>query len=535
MRAIHIFHRRVNYTSVSADRMKCEKSLRHSLRLITESSSDSTKKFEWNKKLSHNNIIWYEGGISPLDNYTTQERWEVLYDIAPEPEIRDKTKLLNQQRQYRLKIKKAICSEEKAGHTEAVKLLKKVIDTKRFVGSEVLDELKRAPLNRPQQRLNMVYKYLNAHNRLIYRVPSNNNVYVQEGIFKIPHQWQVTSTVIDLRIYIEFTHQFLTEHFPEFEVKAIFGHDDERLEEQQTGLHTHYFISGRKNLTNEYTLHKKQIEVVNKYLSDNGRTEEQLPVDGKMTHQQSRLFGRYFQEMFLDYTNKQLLNQHGLMAEFTDETERKSYQYRKMNEQAKLPKGDREFNFYNMQIEALNHKVAELQTDESRILERRDVLIPLLQQAESDLKSADSVLKDQNGELQKLVRKQSELKDDIEALGYRYISMEHSMETKISELAKVEEELAQAESNLAEVNMQTLTLMEKVIENAFIVILAKAKNNRSVAVKFLEKLAESVKFPIPSALRSVIDRTTLLANDDDFIDELIGSTNEKNEPTMPKD
>lgn len=534
MRAIRIFHRRFNYTSVPADRMKCEKSLRHSLRLITESIADSLKAFEWNSNLSNNNLIWYEGGISSLDNYSPQEKMEVLYDIAPEPEIRNKSKLQNQQRQYRLKIKKAIASEEKLGHSEAATLLQQVLDTKRFVDYETIEKLKLMPLNRPKQRIKMLYTYINAHNRLIYRVPSNKNLYVQEGIFKIPHKWQITSEIIELKTYIEFTRQFLTDHFPEYEIKAIFGHDDERLEEQNTGLHTHYFLSARKNLTNEYSLHKKQIEVVNKYLSDNGRSDEQLPEDGKMAYKQSRLFGHYFQQMFLDYTNKQLLNQRGLMAEFTDETEKKSDQYKKMNEQAKLPKADREFNFYNMQIEALNHKVAELQTDESRILERRDVLIPLLQQAESDLKSADSVLKNQNGELKKLQRKQSELKDDIEMLGYRYISMERSMETKISELAKVEEELAQAESNLAEVNSRTLKLLEKAIENAFIVILAKAKNNRSVAAKFMAKLADRVKLPIPSALRPVIDGSALLANDDDFIDELIGSISEQNEPTTTK-
>ncbi len=110
---IHQYHSKNNYTSQSDSRLKCEASLKHSLR-ITSTLADSqamakpTKKLEWNDALSANNLIWCNGRLSQLDTWSEETRMELLYRIAPVPRIKNQKRLQTQHRQYKQKMKKAM-------------------------------------------------------------------------------------------------------------------------------------------------------------------------------------------------------------------------------------------------------------------------------------------------------------------------------------------------------------------------------------------------------------------------------------------
>lgn len=501
MTPIHFLHRRINYDSKAINRKKCEASLCHSGR-ITSSNKTNVKQFEWNESLSDNNLVWRNGQVQQLDSYSTTGKWELLFDIAPEESLRHQSKLKAQLRQYRLKMKKAIAKEEDKGNIEAASFLQQVLDEKGHVSYSKIDTFSEMTMLRRNQRIKMLEKYLNAHNQLCYRVPSVNAVYVQEGIFKIPHKWNIGADVISLEEYISFTVKFLTEHFPDFEIKAVFGHDDERSEVQNTGLHTHYYISGKNSKTGAYDLHKQQIQVVNQYLKRNGRDDETLPLS--MSHQQSTVYGHYFQEMVLDYTNEHLLNPKGLHAEFTDETEKKSEQYRKMNQQAKLPKREREFNLYNMQMEQLQRQFESLQKETISLDVKKAKLKALLESALASIQEADHLIKKQQEELANLSAEQQARQDNIDMLGMRYLSMESSIETKRIELEQVEGELEQATKALKEVDVQTRKMVEKTIENVFMLLVARAKGNQALVRKYTDKLASSVDMNIPTPLEPIM-------------------------------
>ncbi|MDE1294521.1 hypothetical protein [Vibrio aestuarianus] len=114
MKDIHHFHRRVNYTSQSVSRVKCEASLKHSLRIMvtlsdSKAKSKPTKKLEWNEELSAQNLIWCNGRLSPLDTWSEEARTDLLYQMAPTPRIRNQKGLQTQHRQYRKKNENRDC------------------------------------------------------------------------------------------------------------------------------------------------------------------------------------------------------------------------------------------------------------------------------------------------------------------------------------------------------------------------------------------------------------------------------------------
>ncbi|MEZ8051770.1 hypothetical protein [Vibrio atlanticus] len=180
---------------------------------------------------------------------------------------------------------------------------------------------------------------------------------MQEGILKVPHQWQVGSDTVSLEEYIELTRRFLTYHFPQYPIEAIIGHDDERSVEQDTGCHPHYFLSGRNSETGEYDLHKRQIQVVNEYIHRVYSVKNFFPKNGKLTREESQDFGRFFQRMVKDFANDHLFHAKGLNVVFAPETERRSKRRKTMNREARMPKTERSHNYHTHQLELIQDKI----------------------------------------------------------------------------------------------------------------------------------------------------------------------------------
>ncbi|NOH31625.1 hypothetical protein [Vibrio mediterranei] len=396
MKDIHHFHRRVNYTSQSVSRLKCEASLKHSLR-ITDTLSDSTakskptKKLEWNDELSAQNLIWCNDRLSPLNTWAEEARTDLLYQIVPTPRIPNQKKRQTQHRQYRLKLKKAIASETRKGNVEAAELLQEVLDTEGHVPYSRIDKFAKMTMQRKSQRIKMLETYLDAHNQVQSRPPTNA-VYLQEGILKVPHRWGVSSDTLSLAEYIEFTHKFLTHYFPQYSIQAIIGHDDERNSGQNTGCHPHYFLSGRNSETSDYDLHKRQIQVVNEYVHQMFLVKDFFPKDGKLSREESQDFGRLFQMMEKDFANEHLYHTKGLNVTFAPETERRSERRKKMNREAYLPKTERSYNYYSHQLELVLDKIKLTQKKHSSLLNEQENTKQLLAQLIDDTARAQARL-----------------------------------------------------------------------------------------------------------------------------------------------
>ncbi|MDR9826270.1 hypothetical protein RCJ22_11680 [Vibrio sp. FNV 38] len=506
---IRWFHRHLNYKSTPVWRKKCEVSLRHSLRINPD--SDSVKRLEWNPALTSNNLIYYRDRVLALDELDQGERQEILFDIAPEPRLRDHKKLQTQQRQYRAKIKKAIASECKVGNIAASDFLSNILKQKERVSYAQIDKFAQLTMTRPRQRQHMLEVYLNAHNQICARPPTENANAVQEGIFKIPHQWQVGSDIISLKEYIEFTKQFLDYHYPNHAIEVIIGHDDERDKSESTGLHTHYYLSGKNHQTGEYDLRKRQIEIVNAFLAREGITQDRFPANARLNHQQTKALGHHYQRMVQDFTNEHLLIPKGFVAEFTDETEKKSKHYQHMISQSPLPKFQKEFNFYTrqlaQQLESFNNENAQLN-------EKKETIIQILATMMQELETADTYLKEQQSEIEWLHAKKIEAQAEIDEIGMRYLALEHSIADRYGKLNSVENALACAEQKLQVVNQESKQRLERIIESVFMLLVAKSKNNSGLVKKFTQQLTSRVNTKLPEPLEPILDAAMSLTRDE---------------------
>ena len=406
MKSIRFFHRRYNFTSNQKDRSRCEQSLKHSLRIATD--TQPTKQFEWNKGLCDDNLIWLNGETLSLNSLSDEHKERLLLTTAPAPLVRDHTKLQTRHRQYRKKIKTAITAEYKNGNDVAAKFLEEILESSGHVSYSKIEKFKTMAMSRKNQRVKMLETYLDAHNQTQSR-PNLNCTFIQEGIFKIPHQWKVGNDLISLHEYVDFTVTFLTHHFPDYPIKMVIGHDDERHALENTGAHTHYFLSAKNKITGESDLLRSQKIVVNQYIEKVGLKNKALPVDADLSVDQRKFFGEMFQKMVFEYANQHLFKQKDLIAELAPETERRSKQRQKMNQEAKLPKSEREFNFHNLLIKEKKEKLLELNyqvtNTESQLDEKNTQLnimvgeLLMLKEEQSETQQKNSILLKQVQEL----------------------------------------------------------------------------------------------------------------------------------------
>lgn len=365
---IHLMHRRVNFTHRQSDRNKASASVRHSLRITPE----HVKKLEWLSEFESENLIWLPAyGILKLNDITQELRTSLAHFIAPPASLTDKVSFQKQRSDAKRRLKKAMATERRSGNEEIAHLLSELLKQPRSKVINVnLSGIKRLEMNRPSQRMTAIKRFVEAHNALVEAPTSENCVSVQEGILKIPHKWNVSTDIISERDYIEVTKAFLLHYFPDYRIKAIVLHNDEKKLDKitgkyvSTGAHTHYYLSGQNFKTGSYDLHRAQIEVVDAYMQKKGIAHTILDEGtdpAKLSREKTRLFGEYFQKMLYEFVNEHLLNAKGLNAEFAPETVRQSQQRQKMNEQAKLPKSQREFNLLQMNTEQAQTHLKQLE------------------------------------------------------------------------------------------------------------------------------------------------------------------------------
>jgi hypothetical protein len=474
MKIIRQFHRRVNYTSTSVNRVKCEHSVAHSLRIAPPTCEQKAEALEWNSTLQNNNLILMDGKISRLDDWSPASRLELLYQIAPQPKIRNQTPLQEQQRKYRLKIKKAIDSERDNGNVKAAEFLEQILAAKEYVPYSKIDQFAKLTMQRKSQRLNMLKTYLNAHNQLQNR-PCANAVYLQEGIFKIPHQWDISQKTLSLEEYMRFAEQFLKAHFPEYPIQAIVGHDDERSLEQQTGHHPHYFLSGKNAETGEYNLHKRQIKVVNAFIQKNYPSDELLPDNGKLTLKQSKVFGEYFQRMARDYANEHLFHPKALHIELSPEAERKSEKRKQINREAKLAKWHREYNYQTHQLALVQQEIANAKTHLETFEDAGNAAQLKLMNLNADVTAKQK-------EITQLQERQSELKSELTTLYQEKFQL-----------------LALTKELTADVGKKLVTVFRQVV----LALNARDKNLEQKFSSYLLKISESA-LQLPPSLSDML-------------------------------
>lgn len=467
MKTVRLFHRRFNYNSTSSQRAKCVKSLRHSLRL----KGAPQKELEWDESLSKHNLIYLNGIVKPLDSLDTSVKERVCEAIAPRPRIHNKKQIQQQRVNYKSKLKRAVKTLANKGYSDASELIEALL--KDAQTTQHLDEyIYRAEtldIPRKKQRLELIRGYVSTHRKLSNLV-SDNSVWVQEGIIKIPHQWEVSNRDITLGEYLRYTETFLTEHFPDFRIKAIVGHDDERLSFEDTGAHIHYFIDGRNTKTGEYTLHKAQLQKVNEFIQRHNPSDA-LPLDinQKLSRKHAQIFGEYFQKMLYQHINEHLLIPKMLCAEFSSESERRSERRKEMEAEARLPKSLRKNNFHNRSLE----KKAELALKLDAHVKELTESIEQGKQAQQRIQSNTARV---NQELSTLEQKKNDLEQTTSILTKQVESLNERMFARIG----------------------------AIIKHVYMVDLAKQKGDRFALKSFMAKIRDSLAVITPEPLHNHI-------------------------------
>lgn len=521
LRPVRLFYRHYNYSSTPVSRKKCEVSLQHSLRIAP--AKNAVKKLEWNTELSSKNLVIVDGQDARLSDLSEIGRWEILSEIAPESKIRNHSKLKTQCRQYKAKLKKAVQTEYKQGNEQTAAFIQSILDSTGFISPNEVKRAEALPMARAKQRLKTLKTYVQLHNTFFDKPRSEKSTYVQEGIFKIPAKWEVGSDTISLQEYMHFTERFLQHHFPEHPIQLIVGHDDERLENENTGLHTHYFLGGRNLSTGEYDLRLREIELVNEYLNSQGRKNELLPQDGVLQHNQTRLLGKCFQQVVQDYTNKWLLNPKGMHAEFSDEREKRTEQYQHMIRQAKLPKSQRDYSYQTRILDSLKLDIQVLREEHSKessqLNEIKGEQIVLVHEHDTQQASKQAHLNEveykllmlheslefKNAELEQLEHQKLQYQQELEQAAQQYISLASYCQKKESELTYVEMVLEEKETELQSIDAKVKQQMQEILVDSYMLMQAKHKKFPKAVREFAEKISRRLEGDVPAQLRPLLD------------------------------
>ncbi len=427
MKAIRMFYRRVNHNSTPSKRQKCEASLAHTLRLAGGQSNG----LQWREELADENIIYLNGKYHQLSNFSDDEKQTLLYDIAPTLPVHNKKKHQENRRKYKLKIKKAIESENRKGNIEAAEFMRQIIRyaNNKHISYSKLDNFAALDSTRKRQRAKMLQTYIESHNKLVNKVAYENSVYVQEGLFKFPLQWGITTDIVSKKMYIDVVKDFLTKHFGDYHLDCIVCHHDERELDEDVGAHSHYFLNGMNIVTGQYDLHKTQVSVVNQYIIDNGELVDRLPSDGKLNLKQAKVFGEYFQRMFYQHVNTQLLIPLGLKATFAEETEQKSEKRKRINKEAKLPKALRKYNLNSRSNELAKKRLDKLQQKISAEHDELKALDNNLEQQQAALKLNFKQIKEAKYLLKHYATQAQIANEDLKLQEARLIELTEQMET----------------------------------------------------------------------------------------------------------
>lgn len=504
---VRLFYRHVNYSSTPVSRKKCEASLQHSLRISC--SDDSVKKLEWNTKLSHHNLAIVRGQDVKLFELTENQRWNLLYDISPEPRAKNHSKLKTQGRQYRAKLINAMESEFKQGNERSALFILSILNNKGFISPFEVSRAEKLTMTRPKQRINALKKYIAAHNTFFDKPSSEKSTYIQEGIFKIPGQWGIGSDIISLQEYMRFTERFLLHHFPHHPIQLIVGHDDERLENENTGLHTHYFLGGRNLATGEYDLRLREIELVNNHLKSQGRENELLPDDGKLNRYQTKVLGRCFQEIVQAYTNKWLLNPKGYHAEFSDEAEKRTVQYQNMVRQAKLPKSQRDYNYQSRIVDSLKLDIQVLREEKIKESNQLNALKSVqAAQVEENKHQYERYLNQINrmeDKLQKLHIYVDSTEEELEYMERQLRQNQLKLQKVTQHFIHMEELYTEKKSELQKLDTLMKEQIKEILLDSYMLMQARHRKHDAAARKYAHRISERLNGDIPAQLRPLLD------------------------------
>ena len=359
-RTVTMIYKHLNFKNDRLGKAKLFKSVAHSLRIAPNEENEilSTKILEWDEEKSDQNLVWFPGAgkeAIKLDSLTDEQKKTIqesfIHKVDAEQKSKnDKTDAIDALSKYKAKVNKfhnSITDES----DELKIFLSKILEEKEaFDVDAEISQLTSFDFSRKNQKTETVRKFLNLHNEVIENKAdiARNKVFIQEAFFKIPSHNKVDMKADEM---LNVLSSFYYKNFPDYPVRLIVFHGDE------VGNHPHIFVEAKNKRTNKYDLLNAQKQFVNDNI-DKVKAEypnaEKLDFSNR-SYSAKKLQAQYFQTLFYQHANKMLLR-YNVEAKKLDKTKEHNERMRKIEEDAKKPKIEREASFYNAQMNDLKEQ-----------------------------------------------------------------------------------------------------------------------------------------------------------------------------------
>ena len=397
-----MIYKHLNFKNNSIGMSRLFKSLAHSLRIspTVENKILATKVLEWDNERSHLNLVYSPSlGKSPIALNTLTEKQKVeiqesfITNIVTEQKTKDeKSKTSDTLSKYKAKVNKWHNSITDDNDPLKI-LLSKFLDEKNLVDIESdINELSQFEFARKSQKTETVRKFFELHNKMIENKSdiSRNKIFVQEAFFKIPTHNKVEVSTADL---ISNIHSFYKDNFPDYPIKLIVFHGDE------VGNHPHIFVDAKNKRTGKYDLLTAQKKFVNANIE---KLKDEYPnaiplVFSNRAYSAKKTQAQYFQTLFYQHSNK-MLEKYDVEAKKLEKTKENNARMRLIEEDAKKPKIERQFSFYNAETIRLSGNYERAQINASNALKEEEVIDKRLEQKKKDLAAATTQLLDAQSE-----------------------------------------------------------------------------------------------------------------------------------------
>ena len=419
-KTITMIYKHLNFQSDGNGKAKLFKSLAHSLRITpTEKNKISpTKKLEWDENLAHKNLIYSpELGAKPirLDSLDEEQKIKIqnsfFEQVNDEQKSKDKNSdTLDTLRKYKAKVNKWLNSI--TDNSDPLRIfLSKILEEKKFIDVEIqINTLSQFEFARKNQKTETVKKFLELHNNVLENKSdiSRNKIFIQEAFFKIPTHNKVEVSTADL---ISNIHSFYKDNFPDHPIKLIVFHGDE------VGNHPHIFVDAKNKRTGKYDLLTAQKKFVNANIEKlKDEYPNAIPLDfSNRAYSAKKVQAQYFQTLFYQHSNKMLVT-YDVEAKKLEKTDKNNARMRLIEEDAKKPKIERQFSFYNAETIRLNDNYERAQINASNALKEEETIGKRLEQKNKALVTATKQLLDAQSETAALNNTLPALRSEKETL-----------------------------------------------------------------------------------------------------------------------
>ncbi|HFX0486582.1 TPA: hypothetical protein ACIDXN_003664 [Pseudomonas aeruginosa] len=492
-----------------------ESSLRHSLRL----DQNEYDEFEIDEKLSYLNKVFFNGKTEQLTPENASVILEkMIEDFNREVEETQSTKANEKERNlFRQTKKKLKDFSNEIDIDEVSTYINQIMENEKQYDRE---EYNRILTRNNQKRINQKLDLLQSFTELNEKLSGNEKVKrhtnrIKEAILVIP----ATNEIGDPIGYGDFVRNtiidYYTKNFPEFEIKFVVSHLDE------TTPHAHLFLDLKNKFTNKYDFSKKEIEFVERFVNDNKLLNlpkkpifEDYKIPRRTEKRQKYLYDKDFkswtasvlQTSFFQHFNESALKyEKPIYAKKLEKNKEYNERNKLIEEEAKKPKAERKFNFYQKSIADKELKINELNKEigdnENKIVDQTNNLKKIKEKFDygiSRTKEVESKLEIKNNELNKAEEDHKNINQNIEKKKMEEKELLKSVSSLTVDIQNKQKEQEIITKSIKHLQVNESKIIEEINNKIDLSISSFTKRISSIVNKYKNKIELDIKDKVQS-------------------------------------